>query len=459
LQWFKRQVRTNLAGRQSYSRFAWDTPTRAAHSLRERATAKWMGRTVGMLMDKATKSLQWETAIIPEHLYLDLYNHQDRIIRGDLDVEHRVKCACCSTEFVLVRHRATRNRADMKRPAVCPTCQAAGAIEISGRYYRNMEEAKASGARTYKQLHLDGNITEAWSFTDPPLRDPYGYADDAAVGMQTSEGVVWVSKPLAGYHSTEGRQFLEPAEAVRGATYVGTELEWHSGGLTTPELRKRAAHIRYNTKQTVIVERDSSVTGFEAITGYGRPSSLRKALAAVWKGPLETTKGMVTGARTGQHVHTSLSSDDSDTYARLHAIFGTEDWRRWGVAGPNLALAESDYLKLSRRNWNEYAHRAMGTSHRSGLGIRTKTLEFRLFRNPNKLAPAMLNIQWCYALVEFAKAGHTDYADAFATFVSTLPPEDTLELRAWLSVHETHKDHIQWDAKEARPYYGRAKLV
>lgn len=305
----------------------------------------------------------------------------------------------------------------------------AGAVKDgNGKWYRSAaERAEALQLREVLMLYRGDFVKR-----ELPA------AEIAAGGMRkTKDGrevlVVPGSVAIAEYHSG-----LEDTSYDDAPRHVGIELEVnagkHSSGVTRNDL---AAQILLATNRRVKVERDGSITGFEVITGHGKPSSVRQELAEVFRQKLLT--GFRTARTTGAHVHvTALEGEarkvrDSESYYTALLPF---------------------YSALAERTPTHHCRAGMHNGRYSALNYETGkgTVEFRLFRSQLKLPKLIRNAQFGWAFMELLGQfvpGSDDETirNRFLEGLADLPREETLELRAWMAGRGHKVPHTPTDLR------------
>ena len=228
--------------------------------------------------------------------------------------------------------------------------------------------------------------------------------------------------------------------------HVGIELEYNRGRVS--DLRQSKAAILYATDGAVSIENDATVTGFELISGHGAPSSVRQALAPIFR--MKLLDGLGVGKKTGGHVHVTKGTAlaDFELRPRLQAAF-------LYTAGP-LALA---YYDMAERAYNSYCKPGVSypLATRQSIALRKDTVEFRLFRSQSRLAKVMRNAQFAWASLQYIEKEEKPTLDGYLGFVADLPREETLELRAWLAAKGHKVPFVALDLK--RLYRGMGLTV
>lgn len=291
---------------------------------------------------------------------------------------------------------------------------AAGAVsDRAGRWYRSAAE-RAEALQLREVLTLvngDLMITEV-----PKVQVERGVLRKTADGRDVLLPANY--RAIAEYHSG-----VEDVSYDSADRHVGIELEVNAGPHNSEARNSIAAEILLATNRRVKVERDGSVTGFELISGHGKPSSVRQELAAVFRQKLLT--GFRTARSTGAHVHVTALSGDADRVIRSRGYYQSL-----------LPI----YAALAGRPHNRYCRDGMGYGRYSSVNPETGkgTVEFRLFKAQLKLPKLIRNAQFAWAYMELL-GQFVDGTEATATLdkflegLADLPREETLELRAWLA--------------------------
>ena len=297
------------------------------------------------------------------------------------------------------------------------------AVWHGGFWYPSEDAVKAMCPVNWLELR-DGAVVQNFGQTLPEHST-----------IQVSAGEVYVPKAISAYHSGEKRKCLESSEDA-SAVYAGIELEFNRGSVSNLEAAART--VRQVSDLSLIVEHDSSITGFEVVTGYGLPATLREqTLRRVFS--QRAFAGMKTSTRTGMHVHVT---------------------KKPAMEGNLLTLwpaIKDIYRRLAAREYNTYCSRYPMQYRTSALSkTPISTFEWRLFKNPGNLPRVMANMQFAWATTLFAKDNNDPLR--FSEFLMSLPPEHTVELRAHV-VANTAQTSVAVGKDELAKYYPRGQGI
>lgn len=299
--------------------------------------------------------------------------------------------------------RTTRYTPDpSSRDSLHPSVQQT-AIRAAGAWFLTEEDADRELTTKWLTLDSDGSLKVERGHTQPEGRN----------WITVGDKQIWVPKPVNGYHSGEERKFIG-SNFDDCEVYAGVELEFNRGSIADRDRPALAA--RQVTDLTAIVEHDGSITGFEVITGYGFPQDVReKTLRKLFAS--KVLQGMRTSSHTGMHVHTTKQEGQRDNLKAM-----------WNNVRPV-------YEKLAGRNYNDYAGMTPFRARRSCIGDTERTLEWRLFKNPNNLPRVMANMQFAWSVAKFAE-DHNDPVQ-WIPYMMELPREQTLELRVFSGLQKS----------------------
>lgn len=305
----------------------------------------------------------------------------------------------------------------------------AGAVKDgNGKWYRNAQErADMLQLREVLMLYRGDFVKREL----PASEIASGSLRKAKDGREVL--VVPGSVAIAEYHS--GMEDTSYDDAPR---HVGIELEVNAGKHSSSSVRNDlAAQILLATNRRVKVERDGSVTGFEVITGHGKPSSVREELAEVFRQKL--LSGFRTARTTGAHVHVTALQDEARKVREYEAYYH--------------ALLPF-YNTLAERTPTHHCRAGMHNGRYSALNYETGkgTIEFRLFKAQLKLPKLIRNAQFGWAFMELLGQfvpGSDDETirNRFLEGLADLPREETLELRAWMAGRGHKVPHVATDLR------------
>ena len=331
---------------------------------------------------------------------LSFLGHRER--SRALNTGRIVACPLCHHAFVQLKITA------------CNHCTDAGAVQWQDRWFASEAE------RITLTRPMPAWIVSAHGVRQreiPSDHDLHALVMGGASTMKDGLPVLVEGPCNFAYHRTiEHRAYDETP------CHVGVELEYNRGRVS--DLRQSKAAILYATDGAVSIENDSTITGFELVSGHGAPSSVRQALSPIFR--LKLLDGLSVSKQTGGHVHVTKGAalEDYDLRPRLQAAF-------LYTAGP-LALA---YYDMAERAYNNYCKPGVSyhLATRQSIAIREDTVEFRLFRSQPRLAKIMRNAQFAWSSLQYVEKEEKPTFDGYLGFVADLPREETLELRAWLA--------------------------
>lgn len=290
----------------------------------------------------------------------------------------------------------------------------AGAVKDGeGNWYRSIEERKAALQLQEMLVLMHGDLR---------IEEVTKSQVERGVMRKTADGrdVLLPAgyRAVADYHSG-----LPDTSYDDHARHVGIELEVNAGSHGSEERNRIAADILLATNRRVKVERDGSVTGFELITGHGKPSSVRQELAALFRQKL--LSGFRTARNTGAHVHVTALRDEPGKVL-------TQPGYYTGLLPIYSALAERTPTSHCRAGMHHGRYSALNLN--TGKG----TVEFRLFKAQLRLPKLIRNAQFAWAFMELfgqyvPHSTNEVTLNKFLEGVADLPREETLEFRAWLA--------------------------
>lgn len=309
----------------------------------------------------------------------------------------------------------------------------AGAVQApDGTWYRSQAE-KVAALKLREILSLCNGRLEVVELTEAEIL--------AGTVRKTGDGrdVLLPARfrAVADYHS--GIQDVSYDDSPR---HVGIEIEVNAGSHNQEDRQRIAAEILLATSGRMKVERDGSITGFELITGHGKPSSVRQELAAVFRQKL--LSGFRTARSTGAHVHVTASDNESNKTSRQ-----TQYYR---------SLLPF-YRDLAERTNTHHCRAGLHHGRYSEINASTDkgTVEFRLFRSQLKMAKLIRNAQFAWAFMELlgqyvpvdegAAAGDAAVRGKFLEGLADLPREETVELRAWMAARGHKVPHVATDLR------------
>lgn len=240
------------------------------------------------------------------------------------------------------------------------------------------------------------------------------------------------ARGVAEYHSG-----IEDTSYDDSPRHVGIEIEVNAGSHGQEERERIAAEILLATSGRMKIERDGSVTGFELITGHGKPSSVRQELAAVFRQKL--LAGFRTARSTGAHVHVTAPNGENVKVVQAQGYYK-------GLL--------PFYRDLGERPNTHHCRAGMHRGRYSEINVETGrgTVEFRLFKSQLKLAKLIRNAQFAWAYMELLgqyvpDSSEEDVRARFLEGLADLPREETVELRAWMAARGHKVPHVATDLR------------
>ena len=247
---------------------------------------------------------------------------------------------------------------------------------------------------------------------------------------------------IRSYHDSKSSQYLIPNEwSIKHNRYLGVELEVIDKNGMCEQAASRINQIVNLTPDDgvqkgyrMFFERDSSLGshGFEMITQpMGLP--MQRDIWSFLKDK-NTVRGLISHKTSscGLHVHVSKAGMSKLQIAKIVSFINAPE--------------HESFIRAIARRYNEgyckIKQKKMGSSADSGdryeaVNITSyKTIEFRLFRGSLKYESVIAAIEFCNALVEFAKSTKTSIQDntpdKFMEFMETSIPEETAIARAYI---------------------------